>query len=52
MNPPPFPDTEEQEPVFSDMGDGGSDEGEDIFLGSVSTVFISSIMHHQPFSAC
>ena len=52
MNPPPFPDTAEQEPVFSDMRDGDSDEGEDIFLGSVSTIFIYSIMPQQPFSAC
>ncbi|XP_030233914.1 sorting nexin-1 isoform X1 [Gadus morhua] len=37
MNPPPFPDTAEQEPVFSDMRDGDSDEGEDIFLGSSKT---------------
>ncbi|KAG7283759.1 hypothetical protein CRUP_034383 [Coryphaenoides rupestris] len=34
MNPPPFPETEEQEPVVSDMGGEDSDEGADIFLGS------------------
>ncbi|KAJ3593361.1 hypothetical protein NHX12_005696 [Muraenolepis orangiensis] len=34
MNPPPFPGTEDQEPVCCDMGDGDSDEGEDVFLGS------------------
>ncbi|XP_072236176.1 sorting nexin-1 isoform X2 [Leuresthes tenuis] len=35
-NPPSFPATEEPEPELSDMADGDSDEGEDIFSNPVS----------------
>lgn len=34
-NPPPFPAAEEPEPGLSDMADGDSDEGEDIFVSNV-----------------
>lgn len=35
-NPPPFLGSEDQDPL-SEMGDGDSDDGQDIFLGNVST---------------
>lgn len=41
-NPPPFPATEEPGAAVSDMADGDSDEGEDIFVRNV---------RGQPFSA-
>lgn len=34
-NPPPFPATEEPGAGLSDMADGDSDEGEDIFVSNV-----------------
>ncbi|KAJ7998320.1 hypothetical protein DPEC_G00221470 [Dallia pectoralis] len=33
-SPPPFPDSEDQEPEPEEVGDHDSDDGEDIFLGS------------------
>uniref|UniRef100_A0A3P9NHQ9 Sorting nexin-1 n=1 Tax=Poecilia reticulata TaxID=8081 RepID=A0A3P9NHQ9_POERE len=38
-NPPPFPASEEPEPELSDMADGDSDEGEDIFVRSFLLVW-------------
>ncbi|KAM4602889.1 sorting nexin-1 isoform 2-T2 [Polymixia lowei] len=35
-NPPPFPATEEQEAALSEMGEGDSDEGEDIFVNNTT----------------
>ncbi|XP_017269661.1 sorting nexin-1 [Kryptolebias marmoratus] len=40
-NPPPFPATEEAEPRLSDMADGDSDEGEDIFVSNSNPVSVS-----------
>ncbi|PWA18975.1 hypothetical protein CCH79_00004855 [Gambusia affinis] len=40
-NPPPFPASEEPEPELSDMADGDSDEGEDIFVSNSRPAFVS-----------
>lgn len=39
-NPPPFPATEEPGAGLSDMADGDSDEGEDIFVSNVSSQLV------------
>ncbi|XP_038145777.1 sorting nexin-1-like isoform X2 [Cyprinodon tularosa] len=40
-NPPPFPASEEPEPVQCDMADGDSDEGEDIFVNNSHPASVS-----------
>ncbi|XP_044000339.1 sorting nexin-1-like isoform X3 [Gambusia affinis] len=40
-NPPPFPASEEPEPELSDMADGDSDEGDDIFVSNSRPAFVS-----------
>lgn len=42
-NPPPFPAIEEPGAGRTDMADGDSDEGEDIFVNNVSLQFFSVI---------
>lgn len=42
-NPPPFPATEEPGAGRTDMADGDSDEGEDIFVNNVCLQFLSVI---------
>lgn len=46
-NPPPFPATEEPGAGRTDMADGDSDEGEDIFVNNVSLQFLSVIFERS-----
>ena len=42
--PPPFPSTEEPGAGLSDMADGDSDEGEDIFVSNVCLQHVLSVV--------
>lgn len=46
-NPPPFPATEESGAERTDMADGDSDEGEDIFVNNVCLQFFSVIFERS-----
>lgn len=46
-NPPPFPSTEEPGAGRTEMADGDSDEGEDIFVHNVYLQFLSAIFERS-----